>query len=61
LKNPKKLTAKFNPKKGIGNVDYSLKLIKDGLTGPAVIDELVADLVDDVFDDVDVNGACCIR
>lgn len=36
---------------------YSLEFVEDGLAGAAVVEELLTDLVDDVFDDVDVDAA----
>lgn len=37
--------------------NYSLELVEDTLSGTTVVDELITDLADDIFDDVDVNIA----
>lgn len=37
--------------------DYSLELIEYALARPAVVDELVADFVDNILDDVDIDIA----
>lgn len=40
---------------------YSLEFIEDTLAGPTVVDELIADLVDNVFDHMDVHRASIRR
>nr|GMD22330.1 transcription initiation factor TFIID subunit 15B [Ipomoea batatas] len=37
--------------------DYSLELVEDAFSGTTIVDELIADLIDDVLDNVDVNIA----